>query len=124
MYTPSRNIVYHDYSPNPNGMDWNKPRGRKMRLTSLERIKSFLHIDGAGRSKTDLANLGIYGLGKRRSLAQLMDFVGIDSNTMKFDTEVRTRKGGTCNAMCRLYFLLVPSVLTRDTCVCLLMCVL
>jgi Glycosyltransferase (GlcNAc) len=91
VYTPSRNIVYHDYNPNPNGlgMDWNRPRGQKMRMTSLERIKSFLHIDGAA-SKSDLANLGIYGLGKRRSLAQLMDFVGIDSNKMKFDKENAT----------------------------------
>lgn len=93
VYTPSRNIVYHDYSPNPNGlgMDWFKPRMRKIRQISVERIKSFLHIDGVG-SKSDLANLGIYGLGKRRSLAQLMDFVGIDSNKMKFDKEVRNVK--------------------------------
>lgn len=93
VYTPSRNVVYHDYTPNPGGHDmseWMKPRRGKAREEALNRIKSFLHIRGPEETtETDLANMGIYGLGKRRSLAQLMDFTGIDMNTMKVDRTVR-----------------------------------
>jgi hypothetical protein len=94
VYTPSRNIVYHDYGEHPKGlgMDWVKPRFLKVRVTSIERIKSFLRIDNPDTHESDLANLGIYGLGKRRSLAQLQDFVGINLHTNKFDKEVRTKR--------------------------------
>ena len=92
VYTPSRNIVYHDYKPSDHGMsEWFKQRRGRLRQESLDRIKSFLHIPGVEEtSETALANLGIYGLGKRRSLSQLMDFVGIDLNTMKVDKKVRS----------------------------------
>ena len=70
--------------------EWMKPRRGNARQASLARIKSFLHIQGPeDTTETALANMGIYGLGKRRSLAQLMDFVGIDMNTMTVDTPVR-----------------------------------
>jgi hypothetical protein len=70
--------------------EWFKQRRGRLRQESLERIKSFLHIPGAEEtSETALANMGIYGLGKRRSLAQLMDFAGIDLNTMKVNRQVR-----------------------------------
>jgi hypothetical protein len=92
VYTPSRNIVDHDYRKPPNSMEWFKPRFQKARVTSIKRIKSFLHIDNPDTPESDLANLGIYGLGKRRSLAQLQDFVGINLHTKKFDKEVRTKR--------------------------------
>lgn len=91
VYTPSRNIVYHDYQPSEHGMnEWFKQRRGRLRQESLDRIKSFLHIQGPEEtSETALANMGIYGLGKRRTLNQLMDFVGIDLNTMKVNSKVR-----------------------------------
>lgn len=92
VYTPSRNIVFHDYGPNPGGHDmseWFKQRRGRLREDSLGRIKAFLHIRGPeDTSETALANMGIYGLGKRRSLSQLYKFTGIDMNTMKVDKEV------------------------------------
>lgn len=92
VYTPTRNIVFHDYRPNPGGHDmseWFKKRRGRARQDSLDRIKTFLHIQGPeDTSETTLANMGIYGLGKRRSLAQLYKFVGIDMNTMKVDKKV------------------------------------
>jgi hypothetical protein len=93
VYTPTRNIVFHDYGPNPSGHDmneWFKQRRGSLRQESLDRIKAFLHIRGpVDTSETALANMGIYGLGKRRSLSQLYKFTGIDMNTMKVDKEVR-----------------------------------
>jgi hypothetical protein len=91
VYTPTRNIVFHDYGPNPSGHDmneWFKQRRGSLRQESLDRIKAFLHIRGpVDTSETALANMGIYGLGKRRSLSQLYKFTGIDMNTMKVDKE-------------------------------------
>jgi hypothetical protein len=37
-----------------------------------------LQIPGGDSSETAQANLGVYGLGKRRTIQQLMDFAGID----------------------------------------------
>lgn len=70
--------------------EWFKQRRVRMRLESLDRMKAFLHIHGPeDTSETTLANMGIYGLGKRRTVNQLYDFVGIDMNTMKVDKKVR-----------------------------------
>jgi len=78
VYTPTRNIVFHDEGPNPDGYDmkgW--PRRDILRNQSLKRIKTILQMqDGDGHKAH--ANLGILGLGKRRSLSQLEDFVGVD----------------------------------------------
>ena len=69
--------------------EWFKQRRGNLRQESLDRIKAFLHIRGpVDTSETALANMGIYGLGKRRSLSQLYKFTGIDMNTMKVDKEV------------------------------------
>ncbi len=80
VYTPTQNIVYHNFQPNPDGhgpMEWLKPRFERLRQASLHRIRTILElpkgIDGFNR-----ANFGIYGLGKRRTLKQLADFVRID----------------------------------------------
>jgi hypothetical protein len=91
VYTPSRNIVYHDYSEPPHSMEWLRPRFQRAGMASIERIKSFLHIDNPDTTESDLANLGIYGLGKRRSLAQLQDFVGFNLQEVK-ELEVRARE--------------------------------
>jgi len=83
VYTPTKNIVYHDYDPNPNGhgiQEWFKKRREKVRQQSLLRTKTFLGITSGEGIKMDVAhaNLGVYGLGKRRSLKQLQEFMGID----------------------------------------------
>lgn len=78
VYTPTHNIVYHDYS-HADGVD---PRGYPMdnphKKESVKRIKTLLRIPGGELSDTAHANLGIYGVGKRRSLSQLEAFTGID----------------------------------------------
>lgn len=72
--------------------EWFKQRRGRLRQESLDRIKTILHIHGPeDTSDTTLANMGIYGLGKRRTLAQLEDFVGIDLNTLKVDRKVCKR---------------------------------
>ena len=80
MYTPTQNIVYHNYQPNPEGhgpQEWMKRRRERLRLESIKRIKSFLQLP-EGDKDLNLANLGIYGLGKRRTLQQFSQFLGVD----------------------------------------------
>ena len=81
VYTPTKNIVYHDYTESEHGMkEWFKQRRERIRKDSLRRIKLFLGVgtpEGVGADVAQ-ANLGIYGLGKRRTLTQLENFVGID----------------------------------------------
>merc|ERR1719410_158550 len=78
VYTPTQNIVFHNYGNYPEGVEpkgW--PVNNKERLASLQRIKTLLMLsDGEGEEAH--ANLGLYGLGKRRSLKDLMTFSGID----------------------------------------------
>ena len=83
VYNPTQNIVFRkqESKPNEHKMEWfNKWKGRKERslALSLRRIHSFLQILGEGEVGVKLDNLGIYGLGKRRTLKELNDFVGID----------------------------------------------
>jgi hypothetical protein len=90
VYTPTRNIVYHDPGPNPQGNDpkgW--PKQEEIRQMSLKRVQTFLQIDGGDAKRSSQANLGIYGLGKRRTLRQLMDFVGVDLYQRTGNGEVR-----------------------------------
>ena len=80
VYTPTQNIVFHDYGPNPEGHstgEWMKQRRERLRIQSLQRIRTYLQLPD-GDPELDLNNLGIYGIGKRRSLKQLGDFAGID----------------------------------------------
>ena len=80
VYTPTKNIVYHDYSDSQHGMkEWFKQRRERIRAESLHRIKLFLGMYTPDGVSADVAqaNLGIYGVGKRRTLKQLEDFVGI-----------------------------------------------
>jgi hypothetical protein len=81
VYTPTRNIIFHNYNPNPDGhgvMEWDKPMKKWIKAKSLNRIRSYLEIPDAPEPGLKLDNFGIYGLGKRRSLKQLNEFVGID----------------------------------------------
>ena len=94
VYTPTKNIVYHDYDPNPDGHDireWFKQRRERIRKQSLLRIKTFLGLESPEGVNAEVAhaNMGIYGLGKRRNLKQLQDFVGIDMSRRKGNKDVR-----------------------------------
>ena len=87
VYTPSQNIVYHKVFSNPAKLEWiNNSFGEKFLFlkNSLRRIRSYLEIPFAEDevSAEKLDNLGIYGIGKRRSLKELNEFVGIDLETM------------------------------------------
>jgi hypothetical protein len=63
-------------------MEWMKTRRERLRKLSIGRIKSYLGLPG-GIEGLNLSNLGIYGLGKRRTLQQLAEFVGINLATQK-----------------------------------------
>ena len=53
-----------------------KQRRERLRQASIRRVKSYLMLPD-GIPDLNLANLGIYGLGKRRTLKQLEQFVDI-----------------------------------------------
>jgi len=82
VYLPTRNIVYHQYGHYPsniNPMEWTSgwTDPEQDRALSQERIKTLLQLHGAdGENKALQANLGLFGLGRRRTLKQLEDFVG------------------------------------------------
>ena len=81
VYTPTRSLVFHSYQPQPENHginEWFKQRRDRIRTRSLLRIKTTIEVKGGDPSDTFKANMGIYGIGKRRSLAQLNDFVGIN----------------------------------------------
>lgn len=59
-------------------MEWMKPWKQRLREKSLRRIRTYLELPNGIDEDFKLDNLGIYGLGKRRDLKQLNDFVGID----------------------------------------------
>jgi hypothetical protein len=80
VYTPTQNIVFHSFQPNPDGhgpVEWLKPRFEQFRRASLQRIRTILELPN-GIEGFNAANFGVYGLGKRRTLKQLADFVQID----------------------------------------------
>ena len=90
VYTPTQNIIYRKkVVPNPHKEEWIENwKGRKTLVLkqSLKRIRSYLEITGVADDEATaerLDNLGIYGLGKRRSLKQLNEFVGIDLATQE-----------------------------------------
>lgn len=96
VYTPSRNLVYRDNAtPHPlhrGGLEDGDEVQRHWKMNSDERRDAFhrmktmldVHHGGdvdptsySGKGASARANLGIYGLGQRRTLRQLEDFVGI-----------------------------------------------
>jgi Glycosyltransferase (GlcNAc) len=80
VYTPTRNIVFHDYGFQKNlhgNNEWFKRQRDRFRQASLMRVKTLLQLPGGETDINDQANLGIYGLGKRRTLEQLSAFTGM-----------------------------------------------
>ena len=81
VYTPTRTLVFHSYQPQPenHGMnEWFQQRRDRIRNRSLLRIQTSMELKDGDASDAGKANMGIYGIGKRRTLAQLNEFVGID----------------------------------------------
>lgn len=75
VYTPTRNIVFHDYEPQTNGHgnnEWFKRQRERFRKDALERVKTAFQFAGGDSSEAAQANLGLYGIGKRRTLKQLL----------------------------------------------------
>lgn len=69
--------------------EWFQARRNMQRARSLARIKTFLEVKDGDPSDTAKANLGIYGIGKRRTLKQLSAFAGIDLATGVGSGQVR-----------------------------------
>jgi hypothetical protein len=88
IYTPPRTLIAHDYKHtqgNPEHFKWNGKGGARKndefesgRAASSKRIFTLLGMPGGDDSPEALAALGEYGLGTRRTLAQLRAFTGID----------------------------------------------
>jgi hypothetical protein len=80
-YVPTRNVVFHDYETQPNGHgnnEWVKRRRDRFREAAIKRVKTVLQMQDGDSSIQSQSNLGIYGIGKRRSLAQFEKFVNMD----------------------------------------------
>ena len=58
--------------------EWFQQRRDRIRNRSLLRIQTSMELKDGDPSDAAKANMGIYGIGKRRTLAQLNEFVGID----------------------------------------------
>ena len=85
-YTPTKNIVFHDYGEQENGHgndEWFKRQRDRFRKAAIDRVKTILQIPGGETSEQAQANLGIYGLGKRRSLVQFQEFLNMDFKALK-----------------------------------------
>lgn len=81
VYTPTRSLVFHSYQPQPENHDineWFKQRRDRIRTRSISRIKTSMEFKDGDTSDAAKANMGIYGIGKRRTLTQLNKFVGMD----------------------------------------------
>lgn len=83
VYTPTRNYVFHNYDVQTNGHgndEWFKRQKDRFRNMAIDRTKLFLEMplsEEPENIEADRANLGIYGLGQRRSLEQLQQFTNI-----------------------------------------------
>lgn len=87
VYTPTRNIVFHDYSQKT--VKW--PDSQLQRKRAQRRIRTLLQLANGDLTETAYANLNLYGLGKRRSLDDFYAFVGFDA---------RKNRGGNLVADC------------------------
>ena len=93
-YTPTKNYVTHDYTMQTNGhgekKEWSMSSQNRFRTTmAIRRAKLILEITTISEESetldADRANLGIYGLGQRRSLSQFQTFTGVTLTTTKQD---------------------------------------
>jgi hypothetical protein len=85
-YTPTRNVVFHIFDKQANGHgddEWFKRQKTRLRLLSINRVQTALQLKDGDDSEAAQANLGLYGLGKRRSLKQLNEFANVDLHKRK-----------------------------------------
>lgn len=85
-YTPTRNYLFHDYNEQPNGHgnnEWFQRQKQRFRLMALRRAKKILGLLEEELPESNYANLGLYGLGKRRSLADLQGFSNLDFHSKR-----------------------------------------
>jgi hypothetical protein len=91
-YTPTRNAVFHDFGDQANGHgkdEWFQRQKTRLRLIAITRIKTVLQYKDGDSSEAGQANLGLYGLGKRRSMKQLNEFANVPN------ADKHKRKGNT-----------------------------
>ncbi|KAL7563395.1 hypothetical protein ACA910_016495 [Epithemia clementina (nom. ined.)] len=82
-YTPTKNYVYHDYGEQKNGhgdKEWFKKfQKNRFRVKAIDRAKMVLEIPSLSEEsdtpEADRANLGLYGLGQRRTLDKMKEFM-------------------------------------------------
>jgi hypothetical protein len=83
-YTPTKTIVFHDYGEQLNGHgndEWFENQRDRFRKLAIDRAGAALQMpsqDGVVPTSTQLANLGLYGVGKRRGRIQLEEFTKIN----------------------------------------------
>lgn len=89
VYTPTRNVVFHDAEEPANGHGANEwfsafhYQKDRLRRVAVARAKTVLGMpDGAERDVAK-ANMGLYGIGKRRSLEQLEEFTNVKLKEQK-----------------------------------------
>lgn len=83
-------------------MEWLLPRFERFRKAAVQRVRTYLELPN-GLEGYNVANLGIYGLGKRRTLKELAAFVKIDMETKHSRSEsVRTTSGARGLLYCRI----------------------
>jgi len=87
-YIPTQNIVYHDDGEGLKDVDpkhWGGPRNEvnAERQASMERMAVLLSLSEEENIEVAHANMGIYGLGKRRTLKQLEKFAGLNIKATK-----------------------------------------
>lgn len=78
--------MFHDYGKQENGHgdnEWFKNRRDRFRKMSIARAKTALQMPDGDESETAQANLGLYGLGKRRTMEQFQEFTNINLRTQK-----------------------------------------
>ena len=78
VYTPTQNIVFHMNKKYGEYDSKGFRKNERERKESLTRIKTLLQLPGGDNDEAAMGNLGVYGLGRRRTLSQLEAFCGID----------------------------------------------
>ena len=100
-YTPTKNYVSHDYGQPNNGhgdLEWFKLFSKnQLRTMAIDRAKLILELSSLSEEpdsiNADRANLGLYGLGQRRSLEQMTGFINFQLDPQSKGT---FEKGPAC----------------------------
>ena len=79
VFTPNDVLAYHDYGQRPDRpRHWNdRPDWPQLNRRSVRRVRHLLGIEESSDPEV-LRDIGRYGLGSRRSLAEYQAFAGVD----------------------------------------------